>query len=325
MISRSEAEFELFEKIDIEDEQERQAEWEAMGNTTPCPPQLMREDELPSWLRDAPEVELGEDELALIAGKRRQKKVSYDDELTEQQFNKLVYEENDPAKSATPAPSTEAPAEQSNAKSKKRKRGAKEEVAEAAVEKQKSIPEVPMVIIKPPKAASKTATQTAAAAPAKVPKGKGKKQPSEPAEPKPKKAKPAPKEAKEAKAAESTKVSPEENPIWYINAIHIFNAVYEAKDASGRSVRDIFMKLPTPKVLPDYYALIKQPMDLSTVRRNLSKKRYTNFDQFSKHMRLIFTNARTYNIDGSQVFNDSYILEDAFNKKLAELMPEAVG
>ena len=40
-------------------------------------------------------------------------------------------------------------------------------------------------------------------------------------------------------------------------------------DASGREMAEIFLTLPSKKLYPDYYVLIKQPMCLKTIRKRL--------------------------------------------------------
>jgi hypothetical protein len=55
--------------------------------------------------------------------------------------------------------------------------------------------------------------------------------------------------------------------------------------------------------IPDYYDIIKEPMDLGTVARKLERGEYRNFESFAYDVRLIFKNAKTYNPPNSQVQN----------------------
>ena len=48
--------------------------------------------------------------------------------------------------------------------------------------------------------------------------------------------------------------------------------------------------------LTDYPEIIKKPMDLRTVRKNLSKGRYKRYDEFYREIQLIWDNCKTYNI-----------------------------
>jgi len=48
--------------------------------------------------------------------------------------------------------------------------------------------------------------------------------------------------------------------------------------------------------IPDYPTIITHPMDFSTVKANLDANKYTVPDEFAEHIRLIFRNAKTYNV-----------------------------
>jgi len=54
--------------------------------------------------------------------------------------------------------------------------------------------------------------------------------------------------------------------------------------------------------LHDYYDIIKQPMDLGTVKSNLSKNVYSTPADFASDVRLTFNNALTYNPKGHDVY-----------------------
>lgn len=54
--------------------------------------------------------------------------------------------------------------------------------------------------------------------------------------------------------------------------------------------------------LHDYYDIIKRPMDLGTVKSNLSKNMYASPIDFANDVRLTFNNAMTYNPKGHDVY-----------------------
>lgn len=56
-----------------------------------------------------------------------------------------------------------------------------------------------------------------------------------------------------------------------------------------------FRKPVDQKKVPDYYDVIKNPMDLETAQKKLKNKEYTGRDEFRKDIMVIFENARTYN------------------------------
>ncbi|XP_069062179.1 protein polybromo-1 isoform X8 [Pleurodeles waltl] len=102
----------------------------------------------------------------------------------------------------------------------------------------------------------------------------------------------------------------------------LFNVVLEARDpASGRRLCDLFMVKPSKKDYPDYYKVISEPMDLKTIEHNIRNNKYSSEDNMIDDMRLMFRNARHYNEEGCQVYNDSYLLEKVLKDKRKELGP----
>jgi bromodomain-containing factor 1 len=70
--------------------------------------------------------------------------------------------------------------------------------------------------------------------------------------------------------------------------------------------------------VPDYYKVIKHPMDLATINSKLENDQYANAEEFEEDIRLMFRNCYTYNGVGSEVYNMGKTLEAVFNKKWAE-------
>jgi len=67
--------------------------------------------------------------------------------------------------------------------------------------------------------------------------------------------------------------------------------------------------------VPDYYTIITNPMDLSTLRKKLESGEYENADQFETDCRLIFSNCYIYNHPDSEVYKMGQRLEEVFNNK----------
>ncbi|XP_072522268.1 protein polybromo-1 isoform X2 [Salminus brasiliensis] len=102
----------------------------------------------------------------------------------------------------------------------------------------------------------------------------------------------------------------------------LYLAVTEARElGSGRRLCDLFMVKPSKKDYPDYYKIILEPMDLRTVDHNIRADRYHNEDAMVEDMKLMFRNARHYNEEGSQVYNDANTLEKILKEKKRELGP----
>lgn len=61
--------------------------------------------------------------------------------------------------------------------------------------------------------------------------------------------------------------------------------------------------------LDDYPLIIKKPMDLSTVKKNLKNSRYTSSEEVFEDLMLIWDNCRTYNMCDSPVYHHADSME----------------
>jgi len=80
--------------------------------------------------------------------------------------------------------------------------------------------------------------------------------------------------------------------------------------------------------LHDYYDIIKQPMDLGTVKSNLSKNKYSTPSDFAADVRLTFSNALTYNPKGHDVYTMAEQLLTRFEelyRPIHEKLEDLVG
>lgn len=66
--------------------------------------------------------------------------------------------------------------------------------------------------------------------------------------------------------------------------------------------------------LYDYPKIIKNMMDLGTVKRKLERRQYGNAKECAQDIRLIWTNCKTYNQDGS----DFYLLAETFSRRFED-------
>ncbi|XP_050760804.1 protein polybromo-1 isoform X20 [Gymnogyps californianus] len=104
----------------------------------------------------------------------------------------------------------------------------------------------------------------------------------------------------------------------------LYNAVLEAREpGTGRRLCDLFMVKPSKKDYPDYYKIILEPMDLKMIEHNIRNDKYTGEEAMIEDMKLMFRNARHYNEEGSQVYNDAHMLEKILKEKRKELGPLA--
>jgi hypothetical protein len=66
--------------------------------------------------------------------------------------------------------------------------------------------------------------------------------------------------------------------------------------------------------LSDYVEIIKKPMDLRTVRKNLGKGKYKRYEDFFRDVQLIWDNCKTYNIQGSDIYKMAESMEKISRK-----------
>uniref|UniRef100_A0A8C3B3M6 Bromodomain PHD finger transcription factor n=1 Tax=Cyclopterus lumpus TaxID=8103 RepID=A0A8C3B3M6_CYCLU len=67
---------------------------------------------------------------------------------------------------------------------------------------------------------------------------------------------------------------------------------------------------------PDYYRVIKEPMDLSTMEERIQKREYIKLTEFVADMTKIFDNCRYYNPSDSPFYQCAEVLETFFVQKL---------
>ncbi|KAK4337108.1 hypothetical protein RND71_043426 [Anisodus tanguticus] len=248
MIARSEEEFELFQKMDID---RRREEAKAVKRK----PRLMEEVELPKWLlRDDAEVERltndDDDDKIFGRGSRQRKDVDYTDSLTEKQWLRAIEDGSlDDIDEEMPVSKVEK--EKKRRLSKKRKRNSDFEDDSSK----------------------------------KVPKKK-----------------------KSNKLDKGSKTYEK----LYLLMRKILSYVTEYKDVDGRVLSEPFMKLPSKKELPDYYEVIKKPVDIHKLKLRYKNGRYKSLDEFENDFMLLCKNAQTYNVEGSTIYEDSIVLQSVF-------------
>lgn len=87
---------------------------------------------------------------------------------------------------------------------------------------------------------------------------------------------------------------------------------------AGRRPMALFMEKPNKKIYADYYEIIQHPIDMTTIDNNIKTDRYGTLDDVVGDYRLMFSNCRKYNEEGSMIYEDANVLERALNEKLKE-------
>jgi ATP-dependent helicase STH1/SNF2 len=80
-------------------------------------------------------------------------------------------------------------------------------------------------------------------------------------------------------------------------------------DIANRGIIDPFIELPPQKHYPDYYQLIRTPICMDQIQKKINKKQYQNLRQFRQDIKQLCDNCRTYNEDGSTLYQDANLIE----------------
>ena len=106
---------------------------------------------------------------------------------------------------------------------------------------------------------------------------------------------------------------------------HMLKCSEILKDLSRQS-HAVWFNQPVDYValkIPDYPTIIKEPMDFSTIQRNLDNHFYKSPEAFSEHVRLVFKNAITYNtMRDNPVHIAARELSNRFEDRYRQLMSQ---
>ncbi|XP_063225207.1 protein polybromo-1 isoform X8 [Bacillus rossius redtenbacheri] len=89
----------------------------------------------------------------------------------------------------------------------------------------------------------------------------------------------------------------------------LYDTIKDYKDPKGRQLSLIFQKLPSKIEYPDYYEVIKRPIDLERISQKLKTSQYETLDDIVSDFVLMFDNACKYNEPDSQIYKDALMLQ----------------
>ena len=77
---------------------------------------------------------------------------------------------------------------------------------------------------------------------------------------------------------------------------------------------ELFLELPSRQMYPDYYELIAKPVSFDQIEARIrgGRQKYKAFGVFGSDVKLLFDNAKQYNADGSEPFNDAVLMAACF-------------
>lgn len=100
----------------------------------------------------------------------------------------------------------------------------------------------------------------------------------------------------------------------------LYDAVLNYSDPkTGRVLSKIFMKLPSKIEYPDYYDVIKRPIDLDKIGTRLKNNQYDTLEDLLSDLVLVFDNACKFNEPDSQLYKDALALQQVALQSKLEL------
>ncbi|KAJ3009769.1 UNVERIFIED_CONTAM: hypothetical protein HDU68_002502 [Siphonaria sp. JEL0065] len=100
----------------------------------------------------------------------------------------------------------------------------------------------------------------------------------------------------------------------------IVNNIMAYQDHTDRYVWDVFFELPDKKLYKDYYFSIKNPIALDVIITKIDSLQYKSNEQFAADIQLMIRNAKTYNVEGSQIYKDAQLLDAYFRDQFAKFV-----
>ncbi|KAI5642437.1 bromodomain-containing protein [Phthorimaea operculella] len=92
----------------------------------------------------------------------------------------------------------------------------------------------------------------------------------------------------------------------------IMKKVVDYTDDGGRVLSEPFMKLPSRRELPDYYDVIKKPLDIKKIMTRIEDGKYNDITDLERDFFTLCQNAQTYNEEASLIYADSVRLRNVF-------------
>ncbi|XP_068609244.1 probable global transcription activator SNF2L2 [Brachionichthys hirsutus] len=92
----------------------------------------------------------------------------------------------------------------------------------------------------------------------------------------------------------------------------LVDMVINYKDGLGRQISKGFVQLPSRKEVPEYYELIRKPVDFRRIRERVRNHKYRSVGDLEKDIFLLCHNAQTYNLEGSKIYEDSIVIKSVF-------------
>jgi len=94
-------------------------------------------------------------------------------------------------------------------------------------------------------------------------------------------------------------------PVLKKKLLAVYRSVALKQDKDGRTLSELFMRRPSAKHYPEYYIVIKEPIDLREILTRIRSGGFSSLEELGKAIELMVGNALTFNEEGSQVYSVS--------------------
>ncbi|KAH8726652.1 hypothetical protein GQ44DRAFT_650434 [Phaeosphaeriaceae sp. PMI808] len=94
----------------------------------------------------------------------------------------------------------------------------------------------------------------------------------------------------------------------------IMKGIRKPRNKANKLMVSAFERVPDKAVMPEYHAEIKIPMAMDILKRKLKRKKYNSVDHFMVDVELMFENAKQYNEEESQIYQDAVHLQKESRK-----------
>ncbi|XP_033746616.1 protein polybromo-1-like isoform X8 [Pecten maximus] len=105
----------------------------------------------------------------------------------------------------------------------------------------------------------------------------------------------------------------------------IYNTIHNYQDARGRALATPFLKLPLKTEYPDYYEVIKKPVDMQRIQQKLTASQYESVEDMVADFVQMFDNACKYNEPDSLIYKDALTLQRVCLEKKLEMSNDGVN
>ena len=305
MLARNDNELVLFSQMDEERSRDPTYGRKATGKPKS---RLIQDEELPDiYLQEGPDPVDETEDVVLGRGARERTKVKYDDGLTEEQWLMAVDDDDD---------SPEAAAARKQARKDKREtnRSKREGGDESPPASRASTEEVEAEVeVETPKKRSRKST-------GKIEKRKAEDVDEEP--PAKKRRGPQGRPSKVGLNGGDSRVSPQQREVLQASLRLLYDSLMKFEvddieppeddddsDAGKRLIIGPFIKLPPKRDFPSYYVMIQTPICMNHIQTRIKKEQYNSLSDMRKDIDLMLSNCRTFNEDGSILYQDANTIE----------------